>query len=66
MTFSEKEVVIRALRSYSDQQTRKAKNAEKQGESGKASQFMSESEKASGLMHVFAGLLTVPSGEGRI
>ena len=66
MTFSEKEVVIRALRSYSDQQTRKAKNAEKQGESGKASQSISEAEKARGLMFVFAGLLTIPSGEGRV
>ena len=66
MTFAEKEVVIRALRCYQDQQKRVANREMKRGEAGKASQSISEAEKARGLMFVFAGLLTIPSGEGRV
>lgn len=66
MTFAEKEVVIRALRCYQEQQTRRAKREEKRGEAGRAAESRSESGKANTLMFVFADLLTVPSGEGRI
>lgn len=66
MTFAEKEVVIRALRCYQDQQKRVANREMKRGESGKAAAANSEATKANAVMFEFAELLTIPCGQALI
>lgn len=62
MTFMEKELVIRALRVYADQQKRTETNMRKRGELKKAAECVGQSCMAEGLMTAFCAILGEPCG----
>ena len=66
MTNIEKEVCMRALRCYSDQQKRRIKKYLKTGDSKNVAQCRAEYNLANGGILIFSELLTIPCGKAMI